>query len=160
MRSNTINTRTAIYVLRQSGAGADFNFQHVRRGAGFDMQSAPHKEESPPLVSGRQKLYDAFIDMLEKFMTISIRLLSDNDHAAVAVAVLMEEMQAHYSVPCPSRETILAGLQSRPPGTELLIAEDGDSVLGFAAFSAIYPGPWLQPGIFLKDLFVSKRHRQ
>lgn len=92
-------------------------------------------------------------------MTISIRLLNDNDHAAVAVAVLMEEMQAHYSVPCPSRETILSGLQNRPPGVELLIAEGGDSVFGFAAFSAIYPGPWLQPGIFLKDLFVSERKR-
>ena len=33
------------------------------------------------------------------------------------------------------------------------------TILGFAAFSGIYPGPALKPGIFLKELFVSAAQR-
>lgn len=36
---------------------------------------------------------------------------------------------------------------------------DGSSVIGFAAFSAIYPGPYLQAGFFLKELYVRHAYR-
>lgn len=86
----------------------------------------------------------------------SVRLATVADH--VALASLFEEMQAHYRVSCPPRDTILAGLANVPAGVELLVAEAG-SIVGFAAFSAIYPGPGLGSGLFLKELFVSKEFR-
>lgn len=88
-----------------------------------------------------------------------IRLLQANDAAFPALAALMEEMQAHYRVACPPRAGIIAGLEAMPPGAEILVAEERGSVLGFAAFSAIYPGPGLKPGIFLKELYVSGSQR-
>ncbi|NTJ10464.1 GNAT family N-acetyltransferase [Rhizobium lusitanum] len=88
-----------------------------------------------------------------------IRLLLTNDPALPALAALMEEMQAHYQVPCPSRAEIIAGLKAMPQGAEILIVEENDATLGFAAFSGIYPGPGLKPGIFLKELFVSAAQR-
>jgi ribosomal protein S18 acetylase RimI-like enzyme len=88
-----------------------------------------------------------------------IRLLQANDAAFPALAALMEEMQAHYRVACPPRAEIIAGLEAMPPGAEILVAEEHGSVLGFAAFSAIYPGPGLKPGIFLKELYVSGSQR-
>lgn len=92
-------------------------------------------------------------------MTGKIRLLLTNDPALPALAALMEEMQAHYQVPCPPRAEIIAGLNTMPPGAEILVVEENDAILGFAAFSGIYPGPGLKPGIFLKELFVSASQR-
>jgi len=85
-----------------------------------------------------------------------VRLMTETDHAGVAA--LFIEMQEHYRVWCPPRETILADLAMLPPGTEILVADNGKPV-GFAAFSAIYPGPGLASGLFLKELFVSQTHR-
>jgi GNAT superfamily N-acetyltransferase len=85
-----------------------------------------------------------------------IRALTPADHEGVAD--LMEEMQAHYQVPCPSRAAILSGLEQRPAGAEILIAVD-QRVVGFAAFSGIYPGPGLIPGFFLKEIYVAASHR-
>ena len=89
----------------------------------------------------------------------AIRLLQADDAAFPALAALMEEMQAHYRVACPPRAEIVAGLEAMPPGAEILVAEEHRSVLGFAAFSPIYPGPGLKPGIFLKELYVSGSQR-
>jgi GNAT superfamily N-acetyltransferase len=87
---------------------------------------------------------------------IKVSLSNPSDHAALAV--LFEEMQAHYGVTCPPRDTILEGLQNMPRGTEILVAGT-DEIIGFAAFSSVYPGPGLQSGLFLKELFVSGAHR-
>uniref|UniRef100_UPI003101535A GNAT family N-acetyltransferase n=1 Tax=Neorhizobium sp. EC2-8 TaxID=3129230 RepID=UPI003101535A len=63
-------------------------------------------------------------------------------------------MQAYYGVFCPPRDAILAGIVNRPAQTEILVAAT-DHINAFAAFAAIYPGPGLQPGFFLKELYVS-----
>jgi hypothetical protein len=72
-----------------------------------------------------------------------LRLATPDDHPALAM--LFAEMQAHYRAPCPEQDDILAGLAGRPAGAELLLAEDNGSLLAFAAFAPIYPGPALQP---------------
>ncbi len=87
----------------------------------------------------------------------TIRLLEPPDHEALAA--LMEEMQAHYRVPCPERSAVLAGLSNPPPGVEILVAARGDAVLGFAMAGAIYPGPGLTSGFFLKELYVAQAAR-
>ena len=89
----------------------------------------------------------------------SIRLLQKDDAALPRLALLMEEMQAHYDVPCPTRAEIIAGLQARPQGGEILVAEQEGHVVALCAFSAIYPGPGLKPGIFLKELYVGRLYR-
>ncbi|SFV09830.1 Ribosomal protein S18 acetylase RimI [Methylobacterium sp. 174MFSha1.1] len=91
-----------------------------------------------------------------------IRAATPADHPALAC--LFEEMQAYYAVPCPPREEIEAALAGRPAGTEILVAEGGGAqdvgaLAGFAAFSAVYPGPGLAGGLFLKELFVGAAHR-
>jgi GNAT superfamily N-acetyltransferase len=88
---------------------------------------------------------------------IRIRTAVDADHPALAR--LFEEMQAYYGGLCPPRGEIEAALAGRPAGTEILVAEDGADLAGFAAFSAIYPGPGLAGGLFLKELFVGAAHR-
>lgn len=72
---------------------------------------------------------------------------------------MLQEMQAHYDVPSPSAEDILKGLDERPAGAEIIIAMDASTVAGFAAFSAIYPRPYLQAGLFLKELYVRSVYR-
>jgi GNAT superfamily N-acetyltransferase len=88
---------------------------------------------------------------------VAIRACEETDHPALAG--LMGEMQAHYKVPCPSDEDIRAGLANRPAGTELLVAERDGAIIGFAAFSALYPGPGLRPGFFLKEIYVAQAAR-
>ncbi|CCE11924.1 GCN5-related N-acetyltransferase [Bradyrhizobium sp. STM 3843] len=82
--------------------------------------------------------------------------------AAADVAVtarLFQEMQAHYRVDCPSLSEITARLTGLPNGVSILVAANPD-VVGFAALSAIFPGPGLNPGFFLKELFVSAHARR
>ncbi len=69
-------------------------------------------------------------------------------------AALFQEMQAHYRVACPPLDEITARLAKLPEGVSVLVAAD-PSVIGFAAVGAIFPGPGLKPGLFLKELFVS-----
>lgn len=75
-----------------------------------------------------------------------------------ATAVLFAEMQAHYGVPCPPGPDIVARLSTLPAGVDLLVAAD-PAIVGFAAVAAIFPGPGLTSGLFLKELFVSARAR-
>jgi GNAT superfamily N-acetyltransferase len=88
---------------------------------------------------------------------VSVRLCEAADHPALAG--VMAEMQAHYRVPCPADADIRAGLANRPAGTELLVSEHDGALVGFAAFSAIYPGPGLRPGVFLKEIYVAQAAR-
>ncbi|CDZ29749.1 GNAT family N-acetyltransferase [Neorhizobium galegae] len=74
-------------------------------------------------------------------------------------AAMLQEMQAHYDVPCPSADDILRGLIERPKGAEIIVAMEASTLAGFAAFSAIYPGPYLQAGLFLKELYVRSAYR-
>lgn len=88
---------------------------------------------------------------------LRVRHCEEADHPALAG--VMAEMQAHYRVPCPPDAEIRAGLANRPAGTELLVAEHDGTLVGFAAFSAIYPGPGLRPGCFLKEIYVAQAAR-
>lgn len=83
---------------------------------------------------------------------IAVRRMSPEDISGTAA--LFQEMQAHYRVACPPRDEITASLARLPEGVSVLIAAD-PSVIGFAAVGAIFPGPGLKPGLFLKELFVS-----
>jgi GNAT superfamily N-acetyltransferase len=86
----------------------------------------------------------------------NIRPFSTADKTALAT--LFEEMQKHYGVPCPPPGVIESDLVRLPPGVEIMVAET-DRIIGFAAFSAIYPGPGLQSGLFMKELFVTATSR-
>lgn len=92
-------------------------------------------------------------------MCRTLRLLGADDPALGAVALLMEEMQRHYNVPCPPLPAILAGIKERPANAEIIVAEQHNQVIAFCAFSAIYPGPGLQTGLFLKELYVKRDFR-
>lgn len=74
------------------------------------------------------------------------------------VAALFREMQAHYRVNCPPGPVIVRDLANLPPGTSILVAA-APEIVGFAAVSAVYPGPGLKAGLFLKELFVSHAAR-
>ncbi len=86
-----------------------------------------------------------------------IRLLQPDDHRALAA--LMVEMQGHYGVPCPPVEEILAGLAALPAGVDILVAAEGEAVLGFASACNLYPGPGLKSGFFLKEIYVADAAR-
>jgi len=86
----------------------------------------------------------------------SIRPFSPADKTALTS--LFEEMQRHYGVPCPPRDVIERNLAALPAGVEIMVAET-DRIIGFAAFAAIYPGPGLRSGLFMKELFVTAGSR-
>lgn len=80
------------------------------------------------------------------------------------LVALMREMQAHYGVPCPPDAAIARDLADLPPGTTILVARPADGpegrpLLGFAALNAVYPGPSLRRGLFLKELYVAAEVR-
>ncbi|SER22266.1 Membrane-associated enzyme, PAP2 (acid phosphatase) superfamily [Faunimonas pinastri] len=86
-----------------------------------------------------------------------IRLAREADYPALA-ALLIEE-QRFYHLPQPARQHLLRDLAALPDGVEALVCFDGADLVGAACFSAVYPGPGLTRGLFLKDLFVAERAR-
>lgn len=91
--------------------------------------------------------------------TYTIQMLDHNPDLLRSAAELLQEMQAHYNVRCPAYDDVLQGLAERPEAAEIILATDQRLVIGFAAFSAIYPGPYLQAGLFLKELYVRGAYR-
>ena len=89
-------------------------------------------------------------------MLLDVRSMLAGD--VEATAALFQEMQAHYRVVCPSPAEIAAQLIKLPEGVDVLVAAD-PAIVGFAAVGAIFPGPGLKPGLFLKELFVSAQAR-
>ena len=78
---------------------------------------------------------------------------------AAVLSELIVEMQRHYKAPHPPRPEIEAQLRALPPGVEMLVAICDGRLSGLAAFSTIFPGPGLSPGVFLKDLYVASGNR-
>lgn len=74
------------------------------------------------------------------------------------LVALFREMQAHYRAPCPPDGEILADLRALPAGVTLLVARAPDAI-GVAALAAVWPGPGLRRGLFLKELFVTASRR-
>jgi ribosomal protein S18 acetylase RimI-like enzyme len=87
-------------------------------------------------------------------MTFQISILNNDPELNASLVELLKEMQAHYDAPCPPHDEVVEGLKNRTENSEFIIAHNDAFVLGFAAFTALYPGPYLQPGIFLKELYV------
>ena len=73
-------------------------------------------------------------------------------------ALLFAEMQTHYQVACPPHHDIAEKLTKLPEGVSIVVALDPE-VVGFAAVGTIFPGPGLDSGLFLKELFVSAKRR-
>jgi GNAT superfamily N-acetyltransferase len=86
----------------------------------------------------------------------NVRPFSTSDKTALAT--LFEEMQRHYGVACPPPGVIESNLAELAAGVEIVVAET-DRIIGFAAFSAIYPDPGLRSGLFMKELFVTAGSR-
>lgn len=83
---------------------------------------------------------------------VAVRRMGTED--IPGMAALFQEMQAHYRVACPPLDEVTARLAKLPGGVSVLVAAD-PGIIGFAAVGAIFPGPGLKPGLFLKELFVS-----
>lgn len=92
-------------------------------------------------------------------MPITIRHFEPDLGDTLPLIELFKEMQAYYKAPCPPHDELVEGLLNRPENSEFLLAVEGETVLGFAAFTALYPGPYVQPGIFLKELYVGNAYR-
>ncbi|TCU41247.1 GNAT family N-acetyltransferase [Rhizobium azibense] len=92
-------------------------------------------------------------------MAFLIKTLGQDPALLASLAEMLQEMQEHYAVPCPPSDDILQGLMERPEGTEIIVMAEETFVIGFAAYAALYPGPYLQPGLFLKELYVRRQYR-
>ncbi len=90
--------------------------------------------------------------ILEQIVTTQIRLPVAKRSGAPGASSLMEEMQAHYQVPCPSPAEIIAGLKRRCRRAPRSWSSRRTRPSWASLPSPIYPGPGLKPGIFLKEL--------
>ncbi len=89
-------------------------------------------------------------------MLLDVRFMVARD--VESTSTLFQEMQAHYRVACPPFTEIAQKLARLPVGVNVLVAAN-PTIVGFAALGAIFPGPGLNPGLFLKELFVSAQAR-
>jgi ribosomal protein S18 acetylase RimI-like enzyme len=77
---------------------------------------------------------------------------------AGALALMYRELQSYHGYTQYEIDRLREQMEQADRNFEILLAERGQELLGFALFS-IYPGPAVQPGIFLKELFVTDDSR-
>jgi GNAT superfamily N-acetyltransferase len=83
-----------------------------------------------------------------------------------ALAVLLEEMDRHYGStafePREEREAqIREALFGKMPAAFVLLAWDGEQLVGMASYSFLWPAAGATPSLFLKELYVAQaRQRQ
>jgi GNAT superfamily N-acetyltransferase len=82
-----------------------------------------------------------------------------------AIAALTEEMDRFYGAaeiePFDSRSRqITDALFSDPPAAYALLAWDGEQLVGFAAYSFLWPAVGLTRSLYLKELYVAQAHRR
>lgn len=88
---------------------------------------------------------------------MQIRHARRGDEAALAH--LLEEHERHYGAELrPGAGTEGAEFLTGG-GTLCLVAEDGDTLVGFAILNPYFPGPRLTHGLFLKELYVAAAAR-
>ena len=96
-------------------------------------------------------------------MTIDVRPATAAD--LPALAALFHEMEVHYDGPAaaPPAAEIRAALERHvfapDSRVDLLVAEAGGRLLGFAFVSTLFPAARCTPALFLKDIFVSAGER-
>jgi GNAT superfamily N-acetyltransferase len=96
-------------------------------------------------------------------MTINVRPATAAD--LPALATLFHEMEVHYDGPAAAppesviREALARHVFARESRVDLLVAEAGSRLLGFAFLSTLFPAAHCTPALFLKDIFVSAGER-
>ncbi|WAZ20143.1 GNAT family N-acetyltransferase [Streptomyces cinnabarinus] len=81
---------------------------------------------------------------------------------AKLLAGLLGEVESYYGgTDTPADEDqVRAALFGPQPVATVLIARDGDDVLGFASYSFLWPAAGADTSIYLKELFVRAPHRR
>jgi ribosomal protein S18 acetylase RimI-like enzyme len=82
-----------------------------------------------------------------------------------AIAALAEEMDRFYGAtnvePLIARTRQIAdAIFSTPPAAYALLAWDGDRLVGFAAYSFLWPAVGLTRSLYLKELYVAEACRE
>src|SRR5262249_21457860 len=78
------------------------------------------------------------------------------------LAKILIETETHYGEhePYPAIiENIKRSVFGDPPDAHVILAHDQDSIIGFAAYSYLWPASHSTRSLFLKELYVSTNHR-
>ncbi|WP_223279582.1 GNAT family N-acetyltransferase [Streptomyces sp. SDr-06] len=93
-------------------------------------------------------------------MTVLIERATETDVGEVSV--LLGEIEAYYggdNVP-GDMEQIRSALFSGQPAATVLLAREGDEVLGMASYSLLWPAAGAETSLYLKELFVREAARR
>jgi GNAT superfamily N-acetyltransferase len=78
------------------------------------------------------------------------------------ISVILGEIESYYGgkdVP-GDRAQIGAALFGERPVATVLLARDGDDVLGLASYSVLWPAAGAESSVYLKELYVRAPHRR
>jgi GNAT superfamily N-acetyltransferase len=93
-------------------------------------------------------------------MTLCIEHATDND--AEIIATVLGEVEAYYggSGQPPKAQQVRDALFTARPAATVLLARDGDDVVGLASVSFLWPAAGADTSLFLKELYVREPYRR
>ncbi|MGW2280204.1 N-acetyltransferase family protein [Streptomyces sp. NPDC001770] len=85
-----------------------------------------------------------------------VEISSATDADTEAISVLLGEIEEHYGGdPAPADQTqIRSALFGPRPHATVLLARDGDDILGMGSYTYLWPAAGADSSLYLKELYV------
>lgn len=91
-----------------------------------------------------------------------VQISAATEHDLDVVAEILGEIEAYYGGENirPGVDQIRAALFSERPAATVLLARDGEDVLGLAAYTFLWPAAGADTSLYLKELYVREVARR
>ncbi|MFB7649599.1 GNAT family N-acetyltransferase [Streptomyces sp. NPDC056084] len=91
-----------------------------------------------------------------------VQISAATEHDLDVVAEILGEIEAYYGGDSTPGDTtqIRSALFADRPAASVLLARDGGQVLGFAAYTFLWPAAGAETSLYLKELFVREPARR
>ncbi|MFD8914087.1 GNAT family N-acetyltransferase [Streptomyces sp. NPDC059575] len=91
-----------------------------------------------------------------------MRITEATESDADEIAALLGEVESYYGGPAtpPPVEQVRAALFGPRPAATVLLAREGEQVLGMASYTCLWPAAGADVSLYMKELFVREAARR
>lgn len=97
-----------------------------------------------------------------KGITVGLTITRATEQDAETIAIMLGEIERYYGGPdeIPDVKQVRQALFGPQPAATVLLARDGEQVIGLASVCFLWPAVGAETSLYLKELYVQEGHRR